>query len=179
MPKITDTLLKGGGARNPNKNFKKFMNGGKSFANDKIRQLNVLGNRVSEGNRLSLEGACREEMIALMTCWKTHGFKENTCTKEYDSFFKCNAVAKAKSVQARQFGDTKELGVKTVDGKMSAQQINRLLKMFPQPPYRINLTHAYGHELVKPLVFTGKRDSDTQHSINRNLFATLSKRNKT
>lgn len=165
MPRLTETLLKSGGARNPNVNFKKFYNYTTTYTNNKIVRPNILGNRVSTANAKHDESACREEMLMLMTCWKKHEFRENTCDEEYKAFSKCNANLRAKLLKVQQFSDTSELGVKAEDGKLNPHQANKLLRMFPQPPYRVDITHGRGHPMRKPMVFEGKSDSNTMDKM--------------
>jgi len=179
MPRLSETLFKSGGARNPNVNFKKFQNYTKSFADNKIRQFNVLGNRVSLRKYDDDHGGCREEMLMLMTCWKKHGFQENVCNEEYKKFSKCTATIRAKVLHSKKLQSSgSKLGVDT-NNTSNPHVTNKLLQMFPQPPFKRVITHSYGRKMGEPLVYTQKGESNTQNDISKTLFRPRTKQNRT
>ncbi|XP_060577664.1 small ribosomal subunit protein mS37-like [Ruditapes philippinarum] len=179
MPHLTETLCKGGG-RGAKVNVKKFTNYFPSVANRRILQPNVLGNRVSTQKQRDRESACKEEKLVLMTCWKKHDFKENTCAEEYKSFSRCISEVRIKKLKQQQFESSGELGKTSEDGKLNSLQANKLLRMYPQPPYKIKLTH-YNCKPMKPhnyLMFDGAKPENSQQNVKGNLWARTSKVNK-
>lgn len=179
MTRLTETLCKSRGARNANKNVKKFINYTvTTYQNNKIRQPNTLGNRVSEQTSRQQEAECRDEMLVMMACWKRNEFRPNSCTEEYNNFAKCVSQHKARRLKDQSFADTAELGKVSEDGKMNPKQVNKLLRMYPQPPYKITITHGAGIPQPKPLVFNQYKEDNSQRGAPRTLWGKPTKQNK-
>lgn len=88
-----------------------------------------LKDRVSgKGDNLK-EVSCVYEMSLLFACFKQNDFNQALCSKEIENFQKCY-----KETTAKKF-ERKEKAAKGIltpgDKKMSAKQINQLLKAFP------------------------------------------------
>ena len=45
-----------------------------------------------------ISAACKEEKLTMMTCWKKHDFKENTCDEEYKAFSRCISAVRVGSL---------------------------------------------------------------------------------
>ncbi|XP_014769580.1 coiled-coil-helix-coiled-coil-helix domain-containing protein 1 [Octopus bimaculoides] len=81
----------------------------------------ILKDSVSNKKDKSKAAPCLEEIGLLLTCWKSSDFSMKGCEKEVKAFNKCYA---ASTNQPPQTGN-----------KLSAAEVNKLLKKFPQPPH--------------------------------------------
>lgn len=120
MPRLTPVLAKG---RNPN-NIKRFNNYLELFPY-KIPTAPVLKNSVSNRKEKNKVVPCVEELGVLLSCWKTTDFSPNSCTKEIKAFNECHAA----------FLKTANDPGK-VANKLTCDDVNKLLKKFPQPPMK-------------------------------------------
>lgn len=75
------------------------------------------------------EVSCLYEMSLLLACFKQNEFNQALCSKEIESFQKCYKETTARKLERKE---KEAKGILTPgDRKMSAKQINQLLKSFP------------------------------------------------
>lgn len=81
-----------------------------------------------KGDNLS-EVCCLYEMSLLFACFKRNEFNQALCSKEIESFQKCYRETTARKLERKE---KEAKGILTPgEKKMSAKQINQLLRKFP------------------------------------------------
>lgn len=148
MTKLTQLLQKSGNARCPDKNFVKFTNYKMNLKNQRIEHIPALRNRIAETrDKVGSDTSCLQEMNRVMDCFKQQDFNESKCAKEILSFNICVEKAKV-TVEAMKKASSEELGT---GGPVGSKKINKLLRMYPQPPAPVKLTHFAGRPMRKPI----------------------------
>ncbi|XP_069835265.1 small ribosomal subunit protein mS37 [Dendropsophus ebraccatus] len=75
------------------------------------------------------EATCISEMSVLMACWKENAFSDTACSDAVKVFYECIAQEQ----KARKLGAKEEKPA----GWMPSQQVNKLLRKFPNVKHEI------------------------------------------
>lgn len=151
MPNLTQILQKSrpGHVRHPGRNFEKFTNYTVNMRTKRWETIPNLKPRISEVRpKVGKDVLCLEEMGVVFECFKTYNYNENKCAQEIMAFNKCVGEAREKIQERMKAGGTEELGT-TED--LGPKQINKLLRMYPQPYSPPVLTHYGGRPMKKPV----------------------------
>ncbi|XP_033120917.1 coiled-coil-helix-coiled-coil-helix domain-containing protein 1-like [Anneissia japonica] len=71
---------------------------------------------------------CVTEMSVLMSCWKQNSYNDSSCLEEITAFQKCFVEAEK---EKKEFQAAAKEG-KIEEGRATCQQVNTLMKKFPQ-----------------------------------------------
>ncbi|KAH3869150.1 coiled-coil-helix-coiled-coil-helix domain-containing protein 1-like [Dreissena polymorpha] len=167
MPRLTEVLCRKSSRNAPA--LKTTLNNVTTYKHRMIIRETVLRDRVAVKNVRLGNDACQDILQQLMSCWKKNEFKENTCMEEHGKFAACLATQKAQIEARMKVAEQTELGAVEGEERLNPTIANKLLRMYPQPPYEITITHSHGAEMKEPIVFRKKEATDEVNTMYKNI----------